>query len=132
MIKLQIIGRLSSDAVVREYNGKKFLSFSVYHSRKVGENEWKSTFVNCTYNTEKADEIAKWLVKGKAVFVEGEPRARAYTAKDGSLQASLELAAREFQFVSGDKVDNGNAQPNDVYMAQEPPIDAPMTNDLPF
>ena len=102
MIKLSILGRIGQDAQVKDLNNKKALSFSVYSSKKIkgqnGQDEWQSTFVNCTYFTERADDFVKWLGKGRSVYVEGEPRVRTYTAKDNSTQAVIDLTIRELQF----------------------------------
>ena len=129
MIKLQLIGRISTDAQVKDANGKKYIHFSAYHTRKVND-EYKSTFVNCTYFTDKADTLAKWLIKGKAIFIEGEPSARAYIDKENKPQSSLEVLVRNIEFVQGDKVDQPQQQVQTVQPQGVQP--APSNPELPF
>lgn len=144
MIKLSILGRIGQDAQVKDLNNKKALSFSVYSSKKIkgqnGQDEWQSTFVNCTYFTERADDFVKWLGKGRSVYVEGEPRVRTYTAKDNSTQAVIDLTIRELQFAPQDKLEQQAttttqqvAQPTQqqTYKQAPPTIEKP-ADDLPF
>ena len=45
-------------------------------------------------------EFVKYLNKGKKVYVSGTVQARGYTTNDGHAAASLELTAREVEFLS--------------------------------
>lgn len=134
MLKLQLIGRLSADAQVKESNGKKYLIFSAYHSRKIKENDYKSTFINCIYFSEKAESYAQWLTKGKAVFIEGEPTARGYVDKDNKPQGSLDVNVRTIEFVQGDRQADTNTPQQSVPAPQavQQEIVPPPADDLPF
>ena len=47
-----------------------------------------------------AATCAKWLQKGKKVFVIGRVSSRAYNSRDGEAKSSLELRAEEVEFLS--------------------------------
>jgi single-strand DNA-binding protein len=113
MIKLQIIGNLGNDAVKKETeSGKPFISFSVAHTEKFtsnGEPKQKTTWVNCTWWTEKLG-VLPYLKKGATVYVEGQPEARAWV-KDDNAVAQLTLRVGSLQLVGG-RADNAGAQNN--------------------
>lgn len=73
MLEIQAIGNLGGNAKVIEWNGKKFLSFSVGITEKrkksASERVEVTTWVDCTMNHSEIFE--KLLVKGKKVFVRG-------------------------------------------------------------
>lgn len=37
MLKLEVIGHIGSDAVLKDFNGKKYIAFNVAHSEKFSE-----------------------------------------------------------------------------------------------
>lgn len=132
MLEINLSGKIGSDAVVKEANGKKFLSFSAYHSYKKQDGTYNSTFVNCTYFTDRADVIAPFLKKGKGVFVKGEPSARAYMGKDNTPQGSLDCIVRHVE-LCGDarNMDGQEATPQQTNAQQaSAPVGTP--DDLPF
>ena len=49
----------------------------------------------------QAENCARYLAKGRKVLVVGRVSARAYTANDGEVRASLEIRASTVQFLSG-------------------------------
>ena len=49
----------------------------------------------------QAEPCARYLAKGRKVLVVGRVSARAYTANDGEVRASLEIRASTVQFLSG-------------------------------
>jgi single-strand DNA-binding protein len=104
MIKLQIIGNLGKDCVVNTVNGKNVINFTVAHTEKYrdsqGNNQEKTTWVDCAYWADKTG-VAQYLTKGKQVYVEGQPEARAFQRNDGSAGASLSVRVREIQLLGG-------------------------------
>lgn len=134
MLKISIAGKLGSDAVIKEGNGKKYLSFSVYSSYKLSDGNYHSDFVNCTYFTDKADTIAQFLKKGKGVYAEGMPSARAYMGKDGQPQASLDCIVRHIELCGDSLASQGGVPQNQSAPAaqQSAPVAQPTPEDLPF
>lgn len=84
MIKLQIIGNLGKDCIVKEVNGKNVINFSVAHRTEFkdaqGNQKERTTWVECAYWTDRTG-ISPYLTKGRTVYAEGTPEADAYTNK---------------------------------------------------
>ena len=76
MIKLQIVGNLGKDCIMKEVNGRNVINFSVAHTERFkdaqGVLKEKTTWVECAYWTDKTG-VAPYLTKGKTVYVEGTP-----------------------------------------------------------
>lgn len=141
MIKLQVIGHLGRDCVLREVNGKNVINFSVAHSEKfktsTGMQQERTTWVDCSYWTDRTG-IAPYLLKGQLVYVEGSPEAEAFKRQDGEIAAALRLRVRDVQLLGGRTTESGpmsspsasdtTAQPQQQSQEQaEQPAD-----DLPF
>ncbi|HYM93704.1 MAG TPA: single-stranded DNA-binding protein [Chitinophagaceae bacterium] len=112
MIKMQIIGNLGKDCVVNTVNGKNVINFTVAHTEKYrdsqGNNQEKTTWVDCAWWTDRT-AIAQYLIKGKQVYVEGQPEARSFQRNDGTPGASLSLRVREVQLLGGRGDSGGNS-----------------------
>lgn len=145
MIKLQIVGHLGKDAVVRDVNGKKVIGFTVAHTEKYkdaqGNQREKTYWVDCSYWTDRTT-VADYLTKGKLVYTEGTPDAEAYTNKEGQPAASLRLRVSSLQLLGGNNSDGNNSSQgygNNQYAAAAPaarpqsaPANMPVEDDLPF
>jgi single-strand DNA-binding protein len=74
MLVLEIIGNLGSDAVIKDFNGQKFISFSVAHTESYVDKELvkheKTTWVSCLKYGESG--VLPYLKKGTRVFVRGD------------------------------------------------------------
>jgi len=138
MIKLQIIGNLGKDCVVNTVNGKNVINFTVAHTEKYrdsqGNNQEKTTWVDCAYWSDKTG-VAQYLTKGKQVYVEGQPEARAFSRNDGTAGASLSLRVRDIQLLGG----RGEGVPSasSASSSQGSPMNEPapiseVSDDLPF
>jgi single-strand DNA-binding protein len=104
--KTQVIGYLGNDAVLRDFNGKKVLNFSIAHSQnytnEAGVKVEKTQWFECSmWSSEK---VAPYLKKGVAVMVEGSIAAHAFVSKDSEAKASLRLTVFGLTFMpSGQK-----------------------------
>src|SRR6188768_2415839 len=110
MIKLQIVGNLGKDCIVKEVNGKNVINFSVAHTERYkdaqGNPKERTTWVECAYWTDKT-AVAQYLTKGKIVYAEGSPEADAYMNKENQAAATLRMRVQNLQLVGGAGVDNG-------------------------
>jgi single-strand DNA-binding protein len=140
MIKLQIIGNLGKDCVVNTVNGKNVINFTVAHTEKYrdsqGNNQEKTTWVDCAYWADKTG-VAQYLTKGKQVYVEGQPEARAFQRNDGTAGASLSLRVRDIQLLGGRGGDGPSAAPSGNQSASSSMETATagigeVSDDLPF
>lgn len=112
MIKLQVIGNLGKDCIVKEINGKNVINFSVAHTERFkdaqGNQKERTTWVECAYWTDRTG-IAPYLVKGTSVYAEGSPEADAYTNKEGQAAATLRMRVQSIQLLGGGNRDNQGA-----------------------
>ncbi|MBK8610507.1 MAG: single-stranded DNA-binding protein [Chitinophagaceae bacterium] len=115
MIKLQIIGNLGKDCIVKEINGKHVINFSVAHSEKFkdaqGNPKERTTWVECAYWTDRT-AIAPYLMKGTTVYAEGSPEADAYTNKEGQAAATLRMRVQNIQLLGSNRDGQGSNSGN--------------------
>ena len=124
MIKLQVIGNLGKDCIVKEINGKSVINFSVAHSERFkdaqGNQKERTTWVECAYWTDRT-AVAQYLTKGRTVFAEGTPEADAYTNKEGQVAATLRMRVQTVQLLGGNAGDNQGANAGNVSHATASP-----------
>lgn len=150
MIKLQIVGNLGKDCIVKEVNGKNVINFSVAHTERykdsMGNPKERTTWVECAYWTDRTT-VAQYLTKGKMVYAEGSPEADGYLNKEGQPAATLRMRVQNLQLLGGNQSDGqpmgGNAMgasaagypasaPRPVAPAPVSPASAAGPDDLPF
>lgn len=112
MIKLQIVGNLGKDCIVKEVNGKNVINFSVAHTEKFkdsqGNPKERTTWVECAYWTDRT-AVAQYLKRGKMIYAEGSPEADAYTNKENQAAATLRMRVQNLQLLGGG---DGSSQSN--------------------
>src|SRR5215510_1364641 len=115
MIKLQIIGNLGKDCIVKAVNGKNVINFSVAHTERFkdaqGNPKERTTWVECAYWTDRTG-IAPYLTKGRTVYAEGAPEADAYTNKEGQAAATLRMRVQTVQLLGGTSEGQGSNSGN--------------------
>lgn len=139
MIKLQIIGNLGKDCIVKEVNGKNVINFSVAHTERFkdgqGNQKERTTWVECAYWTDKTT-VAQYLTKGKMVYAEGSPEADAYTKTDGQVAGTLRMRVQSLQLLGGNTDHNGSNHGNVANAGAVPSptmkTQMPVEDDLPF
>ena len=143
MIKLQIIGNLGKDCIVKEINGKHVINFSVAHTEKFkdaqGNQKERTTWVECAYWTDRT-AVAQYLTKGRTVYAEGSPEADAYTNKEGQAAATLRMRVQTVQLLGGNTETQGsnsgnvsNAGMGTAPVVKTEPVSAgSAVDDLPF
>ena len=120
MITMSIIGRITTDIVLREIdrNGQKqhvcTLPVAINNRRRNADGTVVEdvTYVNVSVWGVMADNAVKYLGKGRRIFVEGTPRARAFTRNNGQIDAALELRASRMEFLDGMQTQQPQAAPN--------------------
>ena len=104
MIKLQIVGNLGKDCIVKEVNGQNVINFSVAHTERYkdrqGNQKERTTWVECAYWTDKT-AVAQYLTKGKTVYAEGSPEAEAYMNKENQPSSTLRMRVQNIQLLGG-------------------------------
>ena len=113
LYEMQLIGRLGADPQVRETDRGNVANFRVAVNRKWksadGETQEATEWVDVSAWGALADVCARYLTKGRRVWVRGRPQARAYE-KDGELRAALQVTAREIQFLGSPRGDDDDAE----------------------
>lgn len=126
MLKLMIIGKITNDAEIKTFSGKKVLKFTVNHSYKDKDGKYHNVYVGCSYWTEKADSLVKFMTKGKNVYCEGDPTVSTYQ-KEGTTLPALNLAVNRVEFIS--EAVGGNSK---IPSETKADISASPTEDMPF
>ncbi|MCU0447037.1 MAG: single-stranded DNA-binding protein [Microscillaceae bacterium] len=111
MKQLQIIGNLGQDAILRDYQGKKFCTFTVAIDESYkdanGVKTKKTDWISCT--TEKTN-LAKFLTKGTKIFAEGNCKAESYQDKEGKTRVQLKMSCYKIELLgSPDKPETSQA-----------------------
>lgn len=125
-----IIGNCGRDPETRFLqSGAQVTDFSVavttsWTDKDTGDRKEKTNWYKVTAWRGLADICAKYVKKGMSVMVSGTVSASAYMGQDGQARASLDLTARDVQFLT--RADNGQAEhPDDAKANQE-------TDSIPF
>lgn len=105
MLKTQLIGRIGQDAIIRTWNGKNAISFSVAHNEKYtdkdGVRHENTVWLNCTLWRDNP-KLASYLKKGQMVFIEGVPSVSVYVSKKtGEALPDFQISVRNLELISG-------------------------------
>ena len=83
-------------------SGVSVCNFDIAVNRRVKQGEQPQTdYFRIAAWRGLGENCARYLDKGKKVFVSGTVSARAYQAKDGTVKAQMEVNADEVEFLSG-------------------------------
>lgn len=131
MKKTQVIGNVVRDAQVKEMNGRKVINFVVAVNSNYkdanGQKVERADFFNCAQwkDANQSTEVAKYLLKGTKVFVEGEPSAVLYKTKENQHAVDNRINVHMLQLLSASKKDDNNTM-------QETAISEAINDDLPY
>ena len=106
MNKIILIGNLTRDPELRTVsNGISVCDFTIAVNDRRGRNQnsdqQESTqFFRITAWRQLGENCAKYLAKGRKVFVSGPITARTYQANDGATRVSLDVTAEDVEFLS--------------------------------
>lgn len=135
MLVVEVIGNLGADAEVKEFNGQKFIAFSVAHTEsyndRQGQKRERTTWVSCLKFGESG--VINYLKKGTRVFVRGELSTKVYEA-NGTTQAGVNCKVKELQLLGGARTEQAQNPAAEQYERSNNPV-APAPSeedDLPF
>ena len=124
MNKAFLVGNLTRDPeLTTTANGISVCRFTIAVSRRFAnsEGEREADFINCIAWRGLADNVAKYVKKGKKVCVVGSIQTRSYDAQDGSKRYVTEIVAENVEFLG-----RANSSSNDdEYSA---PVSQPKTS----
>jgi single-strand DNA-binding protein len=103
MLVVEIIGNLGSDAVIKDFNGQKYIAFNMAHSESYkdanGNKVEKTIWVSCLKKGDSA--VINYLKKGTKVFVRGEYNSKIYyLTNNAQPQIAHNCQVREVQLLS--------------------------------
>ena len=107
MNRVVLIGRLSRDPELRHTtSGMAVCQINVAISRRVGAGRDPETdFINVVVWDKQAENVAKYLSKGRQVAVEGRIQTRSYDNNEGKRTYVTEVVANNVEFL-GSASDN--------------------------
>ena len=80
---------------------------------KGGEKKEETCFIDCRAFAKTAENINKYLAKGKPVFIEGKLTFDSWTAQDGSKRSKHRVTVDNFQFLGKKEPDENTVIPED-------------------
>ena len=104
--KAMIMGNLGQDPELRHtQNQNATATLSVATTEKwkddIGQMKEKTEWHRVVVWGKQAENCAKYLTKGRTVFVEGRLQTRKWDDKDGSTKYTTEIVASNIQFIGG-------------------------------
>lgn len=136
MQKIQIIGNVVRDGVIKEVNGRKAINFVVAvnesYKNKEGVKIEKATYYSCTLwrDALQPTEVAKYLTKGIKVFVEGSPSAEMYKTKENITAIDNRINVKQLELLTFLPNESKGEAPATI--GQSATVTATEGDDLPF
>ena len=139
MNKVFLIGRLSRDPELRHtQSGMPVCQINVAISRPVVQgNEPQTDFINVVVWNKQAENVARYLSKGRQVAIEGRIQTRNYDNTEGKRIYVTEVIASNVEFL-GSANDNNRANNQaqsfneNPFDSMEPPMDTTSVDNDPF
>ena len=111
MNKLVIIGRLGRDPESRDVAETTVCNFTMAVD---GRKDDPPTWFRVAAWGKLADVCQRYLSKGRQACVVGPVSVREYDGRNGEKRFSLEVTAREVEFLAGGKDEGSPAQDHDI------------------
>ena len=125
MNQIIIIGSVGANPEMRASSkGTPVCTFNVATNEIRGENE-TTTWFKITAWAKLAEVCNRYVTKGMKIMVSGSVSASAYTRKNGEVACSLEINARDVEFLGSKRTDEEKPVPEGFT-----PVE--LDDDLPF
>ena len=139
MNKVFLIGRLSRDPELRHTtSGTAVCQINVAISRPVSQgSEPQTDFINVVVWNKQAENIARYLSKGRQIAVEGRIQTRNYDNNEGKRTYVTEVIASNVEFLGSANDNNRTNNSNGGFEANpfdtmEPVMDTTSVDNDPF
>jgi len=105
MLKVQIIGHLGQDAILKTFNNVNYVSFSVAHSEKFKDNQGNeretTQWVSCLKRVSEDSKLQTYMKKGTKVYVEGSLSAKIFESQaNAKAQVALNCNVSHLELLS--------------------------------
>ncbi|MBS0196752.1 MAG: single-stranded DNA-binding protein [Planctomycetes bacterium] len=114
--KVLLMGNLTRDVELRTIGsgntvGRIGLAVNRHYTTQSGEKREETTFVDCEAWGRTAETMAKYLSKGRPVFIEGRLKLDQWEdKKDGTKKSKLSVVIDNFQFIDSRGGGQGGGQ----------------------
>ena len=138
MNKVVLIGRLSRDPELRHTtSGTAVCQINVAISRPVAQgSEPQTDFINVVVWNKQAENIARYLTKGRQIAVEGRIQTRNYDNNEGKRTYVTEVIASNVEFLGSandnNRTGNNGGFDENPFDAMEPVMDTTSVDNDPF
>ncbi len=111
--KVFLMGNLTRDPELRYIpSGTAVADFSIainrFFKNKEGTKTEDTCFVRVVVWANQAESCAKYLSKGRPVFIEGRLQSRSWEDKDGQKRSAMEVVAERVQFLGSPQGSGSN------------------------
>lgn len=131
MLQCEVIGNIGNDAEIKEFSGKKYVSFNVAHSERRkdanGTTVESTTWVSVLWYGDGGG-LTQYLKRGCKVFVRGRLSVKSYQDRNGNTQVAVNVNASEVNLCGLKGEQAAGASPS----AQQPSAPTQQNDDLPF
>ena len=120
--KVMLMGNLTRDVELKTTPGNQTvgnLGLAINRKWKTpdGEQREETTFVDCEAWGKTAEILAKYLSKGRPVYLEGRLKLDQWEDKDGQKRSKMRVVIEEFQFVDSKPGGSGGGGGGDDYQS---------------
>lgn len=127
MIKVNLMGRLTKDAVIVTKEDFTVCKFSLACDGKYHKGETQTMFFDCSIFGKRAEYLGKYAQKGDKLYVTGDLTQREY---EGRLYYQVDI--NDFEFVGTNHKAENNAE-NNAEKVQSVATELPLgEEELPF
>lgn len=131
MLQCEVIGNIGNDAEIKDFSGKKYVSFNVAHSERRkdanGTTVESTTWVSVLWYGDGGG-LTQYLKRGCKVFVRGCLSVKSYQDRNGNTQVAVNVNASEVNLCGLKGEQAAGASP----AAQQPSASTQQNDDLPF
>jgi single-strand DNA-binding protein len=131
MNKAILIGRLTRDPELRyTSSGRAVCQFSIAISRNYTNQQGQrdTDFINCVVWDKQAENLAKYITKGRLIAVDGRIQTRNYDNNEGKKVYVTEVLANNIQFLESKNSGQGNSSESNPFDSMPEP-NYPVSND---
>ena len=111
MNRVDLVGRLTRDPELRHTSSGRAvcqLNLAINRTFTNQNGEREADFINVVVWDKQAENVSKYVTKGRLVSVEGRLQSRSYDDKDGKKVYVTEVVANSVQFLSTGSSNNGS------------------------
>ena len=123
MNRVDLVGRLTRDPELRHTTSGRAvcqLNLAINRTFTNQNGEREADFINVVVWDKQAENVSKYVSKGRLVSVEGRLQSRSYDDKDGKKVYVTEVVANNVQFLS---TGNSNGSNNNYSVPESSPFD---------